>query len=50
MAINFGKAGIYKVEYPSRKSPDSLIKWSCKVTLNILAAVLLLPQGLCTLK
>ena len=32
MAINFGKVGIYNEEFPSTKSPDTLITWSFKVT------------------
>ena len=32
MAINFGRVGIYNEEFPSIKSPDPLITWSCKVT------------------
>ena len=45
MAINFGRVGIHNKEFSSIKSPDSLIPWSCKVKINILAAVSLPPQG-----
>ena len=46
MAINFRRVGKYNSEFSSIKSPYSLIPWSCKVRLNILAAVSLLPHGL----
>ena len=48
MAINFDRVGMYKEEFPSIKSPDSLITWSCKVKWIILAAVSLLPLDLWT--
>ena len=32
MAINFGRVGMCNKEFPSIKSPDPLITWSCKVT------------------
>ena len=31
MAINFGRMGIFNEEFSYMKSPDPLIKWSCKV-------------------
>ena len=46
MAISFGRVTIYNEEFPSMKSPDPFIAWSCKVTKNTLAAVSQLPQGL----
>ena len=32
VAVIFGMVGIYNKEFPSIKSPDPLITWSCKVT------------------
>ena len=32
MAVNIRRMGIYNEEFPSIKSPDPLITWSCKVT------------------
>ena len=45
MAVSFGMVGIYNEEFPSIKSPDPLITWSCKVTEITLVAVSLLSQG-----
>ena len=30
MVINVGRIGIYDEEFPSIKSPDHLITWTCK--------------------
>ena len=30
MVINVGRVGIYDEEFPSIKSPDPLITWTCK--------------------
>ena len=49
MAISFVRVGIYNQGFFSMKSPDSLIAFSCKFTKNVLAAVLLLPQGMWSL-
>ena len=46
ITINFGKVGIYNEDFPSIKSPDPLITWSCKVVQVILADVSLPPQSL----
>ena len=46
MVINVGRVGIYDEEFPSIKSPDPLITWTCKGMKNVSAAVSLLPQGL----
>ena len=32
MAISFVRLGMFKEEFPSIKSRDLLITWSCKVT------------------
>ena len=32
MAISFIRVGTYNEEFPSIKSPDPLITWSCKYT------------------
>ena len=45
-AINFCRVGIYNEEFPSIKSLDPLITWSCEVTYNILVVLALLRQGL----
>ena len=39
MTINSGRVGICHEEIPSIKSPDPLIKWSCKVMQILLAAL-----------
>ena len=31
MGINFGRVEIHNEEFPSIKSPDPLITWSCNV-------------------
>ena len=49
MAISFVRVEIYNQEFFSMKSPDSFIAFSCKFTKNVLAAVLLLPQGIWSL-
>ena len=46
IAIIFDMVGICNEEFPSIKSPGSLITWSCNVKYTILAAVSILPQGL----
>ena len=49
MAISYVRVEIYNQEFFSMKSPDSFIAFSCKFTKNVLAAVLLLPQGIWSL-
>ena len=46
MAINLGVVVIYNEKFPSIKSPDPFIKWSCKITETILATVSQRLQGL----
>ena len=46
MIIKLGKMVTNNEELPFTKSQDSLISWSCKVTLQIKYIVSLLPQGL----
>lgn len=48
MIINFGRVRFYNEKFPSIKSPDLCITWSCKITETILAAASLQLQGLWT--